>query len=445
MVNKCSVPCCRSGYDAASSTTISLHRFPSNPVKASAWLRAIHRDDFVITKHSRVCSRHFLPDDFTTVSSDSNQTRKKRRLAETTKKILKNTAIPSIFPGQPKYFSVSKANERSENATTTARHAKQEEHLQHLEAEMLRRDSVSDIKDLENLTTCTLPSGFDKIHKDTQLIYIYMNEDFSCINASVVITQDLSTTVFLNGQKVSPCKIQHFLCDDRVRSKTAFCNILSQVKSWCSGSRENDSQLIDVLSKQVIETINQLIEMDYNVELLQFIREQIKLLSCGSNAVRYSPDLMINAFLWHMISPSLYETQRKLFTLPTVRRLQQLSSGLNVKANIVDKSYLHERTSNLKSYEREVILLIDEIYTAKRIEYSNGAFIGLTSDGSPAKTVLSFMIQSISSKYRDVVCIIPVERLTAISLRTYFQSVMSELHDFVRVCAVSVDNHAVNR
>lgn len=97
------------------------------------------------------------------------------------------------LPGQPKYLSVTKPNERSENTTTTARHAKEEEHLKHLEAEMLRRDSVSNINDLENLST--LPSGFDIILKDSKLICIHMNEDYSCVHTSVVIIQDLTISI----------------------------------------------------------------------------------------------------------------------------------------------------------------------------------------------------------------------------------------------------------
>ena len=56
--------------------------------------------------------------------------------------------------------------------------------------------------------------------------------------------------------------------------------------------------------------------------------------------------------------------------------------------------------------------MIDEIYTAARIEYHQGEFTGFTDDGKVAKTVLAFMIESITSKFRDVVKLIPVDGLT---------------------------------
>ena len=56
-------------------------------------------------------------------------------------------------------------------------------------------------------------------------------------------------------------------------------------------------------------------------------------------------------------------------------------------------------------------MLIDEVYTAQGIEYNNGSFVGLTEDGRTAKTVFTFIIQSVAGKYKDVVSLIPVNKL----------------------------------
>lgn len=443
MVNKCSVPCCKSGYNDNDNSSISLHRFPQDSDRARLWLRAINRQDFIITQNSRVCSVHFLASDYQETSTDSNPTRKRRKTNEVpSKKILKDTAIPSVFPGQPPYLTVSKPPERPNAPTSSARRAKEDEALQQLEFDMKKEDEVSSLSDFERATL--LPSGFEKIQRNSQVVFVYPSEDFSSVIASILIDEHLQVTIFLNGSKVPTSKIRHLLsCDGHIHSLTELCNVLSIVKSWCV--EENEIDIIDVLSKQVIEILNKLTEKDFNVEILNFLREQMELLSMESHARRYSSDLLIHAFLWQMTSPSLYKILRKVFILPTVRRLQQLSCGLDVKSNMVDRQYLNERASHLQSYERKVILLIDEVYTADRIEYSNGAYSGLTADGSPAKTVLVFMVQSISSKYRDVVCIIPIQRLTASDLRSYFDRVLVDLKDYFQVCATSVDNHVINR
>ena len=70
------------------------------------------------------------------------------------------------------------------------------------------------------------------------------------------------------------------------------------------------------------------------------------------------------------------------------------------------------------------MLLLDEVYTAQRVEYSNDSFVGLTEDGVPAKTVLAFMVQSICGKYRDVVCLIPINKLNTNTLSHWFNRVL---------------------
>ena len=43
-----------------------------------------------------------------------------------------------------------------------------------------------------------------------------------------------------------------------------------------------------------------------------------------------------------------------------------------------------------------MVLIIDKIYTAQRIEYSNGNFVGLIEEGKRAKTVYFYNPVSIS-------------------------------------------------
>ena len=62
-----------------------------------------------------------------------------------------------------------------------------------------------------------------------------------------------------------------------------------------------------------------------------------------------------------------------------------METGVNEKTS----NYLEARISNLSSYERNVVLIVDEIYTAQRVEYSPGKLHGI-DDGQVTKNIAMF-------------------------------------------------------
>ncbi|XP_066505711.1 zinc finger protein 425-like [Hoplias malabaricus] len=57
----CCVPQC--GANAKYNAVLSFHSFPSDKELRKAWRKSIRRKDLKITPHTRVCSRHFRPED----------------------------------------------------------------------------------------------------------------------------------------------------------------------------------------------------------------------------------------------------------------------------------------------------------------------------------------------------------------------------------------------
>ena len=92
---------------------------------------------------------------------------------------------------------------------------------------------------------------------------------------------------------------------------------------------------------------------------------------------------------------------------------------------------MKHQSESLSALEKMVVLLLDEVLMAKCVEYSDGSFVTLTKDGVPAKTVLAFMVQSICGKYRDVVCLIPVNKLNTDTSSHWFRRVLKS------ICALS--------
>jgi len=121
----------------------------------------------------------------------------------------------------------------------------------------------------------------------------------------------------------------------------------------------------------------------------------------------------------------------KVLCLPSTSTLKKVTRCVGGNTGLDNSAYLQMRVSKLNQYQQTVLLIVDKIYVAKRIEYtSSGAVQGLTADGSVVSTLLCFMVKSLAAKYKDIVAIFPTSKLTATKLTAVSFNVV----------AISVDN-----
>ena len=92
-----------------------------------------------------------------------------------------------------------------------------------------------------------------------------------------------------------------------------------------------------------------------------------------------------------------------------------------------------------------MLLVIDEIYTAKRLEFFNGVMHGITESGDTASTILCFMIQPLNCNFKEVIGLISLRGLSVELLQSHFVTVMAKLKDYVFVQAILMNNLSTNR
>ena len=59
-----------------------------------------------------------------------------------------------------------------------------------------------------------------------------------------------------------------------------------------------------------------------------------------------------------------------------------------------------------------------EVHCKRSVQYANGKIYGLDENGELTKTLLCVMVKSICGKYRDVICMSPISKLSAEKIHT---------------------------
>jgi hypothetical protein len=450
MPNQCCVPQCKSGYASERSErgTISFHRFPTDKDLYKAWLRKIPRKDFTPSANSRVCSRHFHESDFIKERTDANPQRKLIR-GEKVRAILSHTAVPSVFKNLPSYFSFNPQVQRASTSTAAERMAMDVERHEEEIRLFFEEDKIGSLKGLvESLKNYTLPSGFHALEESNRLLMIKVEvcDYVPSIACSMIINEDLSF-IATRGDEVVPFYSFTDLKNPRFETCSQVVNSLASLSAEYADVRTHSAFIDKALT--AMEACANLELSDDEEMKLHFLIEQMRLLNVPKTSRRYSPSLIATSFSWNAYGPALYKQIRNdnLLTLPSSRYLEKLSQKVSVSESTRSKdfSYIKVRADRLQDYEKDVILLIDEIYTARRIEFSRGEFIG-SVQGIPSNTLLCFMIKSLRGKYQDMVALYPVLSLNSKYLKDSFLEVLEGVSAVgLHVMAVSVDNASSNR
>lgn len=337
-------------------------------------------------------------------------------------------------------------------STASSRHQKDSQRLDEACQKFFDHDDISNCTMSEiysRILSEDLPEGY-LVNIVNDCLHLYILESLSKglqIRCSLTVHPDKFFTCCANGERILNSQFSS-ICNSKIGKISELLNLAAITKNISSGDTYLDRSAYIELAIANLTSFLQNCEQDSQYRQIKFIIEQLELIFKNKYCRSYSAHLVVFAYLLYSHSTSAYEhlLVENIISLPSIRTLQKVTRRVDASQGLDNSEYLKLRLSKLNEFERNVILIIDEIYVSKRVECTSGKIIGLTPDGSTASTLVCFMIKSLCSKYKDIVGMYPVSCLTAALQFAYFEDVLKLVVDCgFNVVAVSVDNAAVNR
>ncbi|KAG8182440.1 hypothetical protein JTE90_012454 [Oedothorax gibbosus] len=189
-----------------------------------------------------------------------------------------------------------------------------------------------------------------------------------------------------------------------------------------------------------------------DLELRQFLYEQLLLSTKRKAARRYSSDMYRFAACIYTISSSCYKAllNSNALTLPCVDTLKKMLNVLTLDCSAISDDnlkYIKSKSQKLSDEDKLVNLLIDEIHIKKGIRYKAKRVSGFAEndENKEATSVQAFMICSYFSSYKEIVALVPVTCMTSEDLFKLTCQTLHMLHTAgFEVLSVISDNNSVN-
>lgn len=459
MPRHCCVPGCKSNYASTlkSEPARSTFSFPKDRELQNIWLRAIHREEYTLTKYSTVCSLHFEQSEITTteIYKDSHGNTHESKL---TYPRLIEGAIPHIFPNQPKYFSSRKTASRRDPEERRQDNLRR----QNVEIEeFLTSDIIEHFEDLVQSAPLKLCLNKWNCKCVDNILYFFML-NIDCMDlefdsyeikvvSSVRVNQDFVVTIFVNGKELSPSNLEWILPDGKSLSRwSQMENILSRYSCFQNDIQDKKDVFLEKAQINIQNALNSLDNetMDDTAEILELLKDQLKLLT--KKRKQYNlPTLLFSLTILNQ-SASAFDILRQHLTLPTKRHLQTISSSLNVSPedSAKNQNYFSYVFSSLNPLEKIVCLVVDEIYIKSGLTYKSKNVSGYATNDVLllAKTVQTFMIVSPFGHFEEVIRLMPVIDMKGNELQQAVLEVINYVQEIgFKIICITTDANRTNQ
>ncbi len=359
-------------------------------------------------------------------------------------------AVPSIFPGCPAHLTKETPVLRSTVLVSSESRHTREQQLLSQKVENFFKDD--EIKDFEHLSASVgdqvLPSEVLFLKVDNTLVFYQVLVGIvPTISFSLTVDSTLQFQMTKNNKEFSRSKLDHITKEHKISTWSVLLNILAFLKNVEVEKKQSIEDSIEDACK-MLDIVCQKNDTSNIVTKVAFLVEQLRLAAKAPKQRRYGGSVLSMAYHWHQKSPALYRTilAEDVLSLPSASHLKRLSTAISVDLGFSEstKTYLKARERKLNDQEKIVGIVMDEVYSQKKVEYMNGKFFGKET-GHHTKTILAVMISSVAGKYKDIVALLPLSGISAEIMEKLFFQILKGLGEIgFQVCHTSLDGHAVN-
>lgn len=400
---------------------LSFHQFPDDAIRKAQWINAVKRKDFVPSKYSKLCSKHFSEDDFISPSESFLKTKFKRRL-------LKLEAVPS----QHLSYSVSKETSKKPRITNNSNKPVLDKFI----LESPATDFEINMQDDPSLSSC----------KETQTTTDNYEHKYNTLFKKYKNLKQRYQRILKKCNSLSQIKRRESYFIGRLKKKTIAIKRLQSKNRRLQLKLQKLNDIINELKRKNLLDKESLIDLKlyYDDEKIKIIRELFS--KKKTKYSEYIKNFSSNLF-YH--SSKAYNYLRKYFNLPHPSTLRRWFSKIGCDPGFTVESFEELRRRHSDSAENYTYcsLVMDEISIKKHVEWNHntGRFSGLVDYGdgrkpedTEATSALTLMCVGLKSYWKLPIGYFLVNGVKGEYLSSLIKEAISKLYSLCGVIVASV-------